>query len=99
MADGLRTTLGSVTWPIVRDRVDRILTVPESAIARALGLVIARMKLAIEPSAAVGVAVALSDEFAEMRRRRGLRRVGVILCGGNADIGRIAALVEGAGVE
>jgi threonine dehydratase len=44
------------------------------------------MKLMIEPSAAVGVAVALSDE---MRALPGLRRVGIVLCGGNVDLDRL----------
>lgn len=53
--DGLRTTLGEKTWPIVRDLVDEILLVSEQEIKEAMKFVLERMKLVIEPSAACGV--------------------------------------------
>ncbi len=81
VADGLRTGLGSNTWPVVRDVVDEIHRVSEDAIRQHLRLTWERTKLFIEPSAAVGVAVALSGGL-----RPELRRVGVVLCGGNVDL-------------
>jgi len=63
IADRLKTELGNHNWPIIRDLVDEVVTVTEAQIEQALKLVWERMKLAIEPSAAVGVAVALSKEF------------------------------------
>src|SRR5207248_572999 len=63
IADGLLTSLGELTWPIIRDQVERVFTVTEDQIRAAMRLVWERMKLVIEPSAAVGVAVVLSDEF------------------------------------
>jgi threonine dehydratase len=83
IADGLKTTLGPNTWPVVRDLVERVVTVSEEQILSAMRLVYERMKLAIEPSAAVGVAAALSDE---VKGLSGLRRVGIVLCGGNVDL-------------
>ena len=83
IADGLLTSLGRLTWPIVRDRVDGIFTVSEIEIVAAMRLVWERMKLVIEPSAAVGVAVVLGDEF---RALPGLPNVGVVLCGGNVSL-------------
>lgn len=83
IADGLRTGLGDLTWPVVRDLVDDVYTVDEPEIVSAMRTVWERMKLVIEPSAAVGVAVALSRAF---RDRPGPERVGVILCGGNVDL-------------
>jgi threonine dehydratase/serine racemase len=80
IADGLLTSLGQLTWPIIRDQVEGVYTVTEEQIRAALQLVWERMKLVIEPSAAVGVAVVLSDEF---RALAGVRKVGVVLCGGN----------------
>ena len=68
---------------VVRDLVDDVYTVDEPEIVSAMRTVWERMKLVIEPSAAVGVAVALSRAF---RDRPGPERVGVILCGGNVDI-------------
>jgi threonine dehydratase len=58
VADGLKTTLGPHTWLIVRDLVDDIITVSEEEILRATKLVWERLKVAIEPSTGVGVAVA-----------------------------------------
>jgi threonine dehydratase len=84
IADGLKTTLGKNTWPQVRDKVDEVVCVSEDEIVRAMRVVYERMKLAIEPSAAVGVAALLYRD--EVRGRAGLRRVGVVLCGGNVDL-------------
>ncbi|CAM9707850.1 unnamed protein product, partial [Choristocarpus tenellus] len=55
IADGLRTILGTHTWPVVRDLVDDIVTVSEGDIRKWMRVVYERMKLAIEPSSAVGV--------------------------------------------
>ena len=90
VADGLRTTLGPNTFPIVRDLVDKIYLVEEHVIKATTRMVWERMKLCIEPSAAVGVAVALSDAFKSEHGTSAdgtqLKRVGVVLCGGNADV-------------
>lgn len=83
IADGLLTSLGQLTWPIIRDQVERIVTVTEDQIRAAMRLVWERMKLVIEPSAAVGVAVVLSDEFKSLAN---IHKVGVVLCGGNVSL-------------
>jgi len=83
IADGLRTGLGDLTWPVIRDMVEDIITVTEEEIVAAMRLVYMRMKIVIEPSAAVGVAVALSERF---RSLKGIERVGVVICGGNTDL-------------
>jgi threonine dehydratase/serine racemase len=86
VADGLLTSLGDLTWPVIRDQVERVVTVGEDDIVRAMRLAWERAKLLIEPSAAVPVAAVLSDEF---RAFGGLGRVGVILSGGNVDLDRL----------
>ena len=86
IADGLLTSLGQHTWPIIRDQVERVVTVREDEIVRALRLTWERAKLLIEPSSAVAVAAVLSDEF---RALEGVRRVGVILSGGNVNLDRL----------
>ena len=86
IADGLVTSLGALTWPVIRDRVDEIVTVPEDEIVAAMRLAWERAKLLIEPSAAVAVAAALSAGF---RAMPGLARVGVLLSGGNVDLDRL----------
>jgi threonine dehydratase len=81
IADGLLTSLGDLTFAIIRRAVTAILTVNDEATVRAMRLVFERMKLVIEPSAAVAVAVVLGhpEVFAG-------RRVGIILSGGNVDL-------------
>jgi threonine dehydratase len=84
IADGLRTFLGDVTFPIIREHVREIVTVTEGGIVDAMRLVWERMKLVIEPSAAVPVAALF-----EHSGMFGGRRVGIILSGGNADLTRL----------
>jgi len=86
IADGLLTSLGELTWPIVRDRVERVLTVSEDEIVAAMRLLWERAKILIEPSSAVSLAAVLSDAF---RNLPGLKRVGIVLSGGNADLDRL----------
>ena len=81
LADGLLTSLGTVTFPIIRERVERIVTVSEPGLVAAMRFVWERMKLVIEPSSAVAVAV-LWERKIDLA---GLR-VGVILSGGNVDL-------------
>ena len=86
IADGLLTSLGELTWPIVRDRVERVVTVSEEEIVAAMRLLWERAKILIEPSSAVSLAAVLSDAF---RNLPGLKRVGIVLSGGNADLDRL----------
>jgi len=92
IADGLRTGLGALTWPVVRDLVDEVVTVEEEEIVDAMRFVFERMKLVIEPSAAVGVAAALGSARPILDRLAadaGAGPVGVVLCGGNVDLDRL----------
>jgi threonine dehydratase len=84
VADGLRTTLGDKTFGIIRTHVDDILTVPEDEIIEAMRIIWERMKIIIEPSCAV--------PYAAVRRNPDMfrgKRVGVILTGGNVDLGSL----------
>ena len=83
IADGLLTSLGELTWPIIRDLVEDVLTVEESEIVMAMRLTWERAKLMIEPSSAVPVAAALAPSF---RARPGMEKIGIILSGGNVDL-------------
>ena len=81
IADGLRTSLGEITAPIIFDLVDDLLVASEESILNMTRLVLERMKIVIEPSAAVPLAALLE--------REGLppgQRIGVILSGGNVDL-------------
>lgn len=81
IADGLRTSLGPLTFSILSRHLSEILTVKEAEIVAAMKLIWERMKIVIEPSSAVPVAALLKypDRFQG-------RRVGVILSGGNVDL-------------
>lgn len=84
IADGLRTNLGDKTFRIIQENLEEIYTVTESSIIDAMRLTWERMKIIIEPSCAVPLAAVLSypDVF------RG-KRVGIILTGGNVDLGSL----------
>jgi threonine dehydratase len=81
VADGLRTSLGRLTFAILRALLAEVVTVSEEGIVAAMRRVWERMKILIEPSAAVPVAALLEGGL----QARGLR-VGVILSGGNLDL-------------
>jgi threonine dehydratase/serine racemase len=83
IADGLLTSLGEFTWPVIRDVVEDVITVREDEILTAMRLAWERAKLLIEPSSAVALAVALTPGF---RALAGIERVGIVLSGGNVDL-------------
>lgn len=84
VADGLLAPLGERTFDIVRAHVHDVVTVSEAAIVEAMRTIWERMKLVVEPSAAVPLAALL-----EGRIEVADRRVGVILSGGNVDLDRL----------
>ena len=96
VADGLKTTLGPNAWPIIRDQVDDIFTVTEEQILLATKLIWERLKVSIEPSAGVGVAVALAQDFNAKYPPKDIANVGIILCGGNVDVLEISKKMEAA---
>ena len=77
--------MGHLTWPIIRDNLADVITVTEEEIISAMRLVWERMKLLIEPSAAVGVAAVLTKKFQALPAQD-VKNVAVILCGGNVDL-------------
>jgi threonine dehydratase len=81
IADGLRTTLGDVNFPIIRELVGDIIRVEEEEIVQALRLIWERLKIVVEPSCAVALAAVLKapEHF------KG-KRVGLIISGGNVDL-------------
>lgn len=86
VADGLLTSLGELTWPVVRDLVERVITVRDEQIVAAMRLLWERAKLLVEPSAAVPLAAALADD---LRGLDGLTRIGIVLSGGNVDVKKL----------
>ena len=86
IADGLLTSLGERTWPVVRDLVERVIVVDDKAILGAMRVVWERMKVVVEPSAATAAAAAFSDEMKELER---IPHLGVLLTGGNVDLEKL----------
>ncbi len=84
IADGLLTSLGTLTFPIVRERVEQIVTVSEQGIIDSMKFIWERAKIVIEPSSAVAVGV-LWERKIDLT---GLK-VGVILSGGNVDLEKL----------
>ncbi len=84
MADGLLTSLSLRTFEIIRRHVSDILAATEGGIAMAMELIWERMKIVVEPSAAVPLAVVMEhpDTFKN-------QTVGLILSGGNLDLARL----------
>jgi len=89
IADGLLTSLGDKTFPIVSEFVDDIATVSEEGIIQAMRCVWERMKIVVEPSAVVPLGALLTG-----RLDVASTRVGVILSGGNANLGKLPWLTE-----
>jgi threonine dehydratase len=83
IADGLRTSLGDKTFPVIRELVDEVLLAAEEEIINAMRHVFERMKIVIEPSAAVPLAALLSNQLDITDKN-----VGIILSGGNIDLSR-----------
>lgn len=84
IADGLLTSLGTLTFPIIQQHVEGIVTVSEQGIIESMKFIWERAKIVIEPSGAVAVAV-LWEKKIELK---GLK-VGVILSGGNVDLNKL----------
>lgn len=84
IADGLLTSLGDRTFAVVMDKVDDIVTVSEENIVEAMRMIWERMKVIIEPSSAVALAAILEGKVDIQNKK-----VGIILSGGNLDLGRL----------
>jgi threonine dehydratase len=84
IADGLLTSLSELTFNIIMKNVDMVLTATEESIIECMRLVWERMKIIIEPSSAVVLAVI--RENPEMFRNK---KTGLIISGGNVDLGKL----------
>ncbi len=84
IADGLLTSLGDLTFAVIRKHVHRIVTVSEAGIIEAMRHIWERMKIIVEPSAAVplGALLTRGETFQG-------KRIGIILSGGNVQLGKL----------
>lgn len=84
IADGLRTSLGDKTFYFIQHYVEEILLAEENEIVDAMRLIWERMKIVVEPSSAITLAVVLKNK--ELFKGK---RIGLILSGGNVDLGKL----------
>ena len=88
IADGLRTALGEITFPIVLENVHDIVTTSEENIIAAMKLIWERMKIIVEPSAAVPLACLMEEKIDAAGKK-----IGIILSGGNVDLEKLPWIV------
>lgn len=84
IADSVKSSLGSTTYPLVRDYVDDVFIVTEAEIEDATKFTMERAKQVIEPGCGVAVAVATSKRLYEKYPE--FKKIGVVMCGGNVDL-------------
>lgn len=83
VADGLLTSLGDKTFPLIKEMVSEVITVNDHEIISAMRLIWERMKIIVEPSCAVPFAAVLKE-----KEKFAGKNVGIILSGGNVDLDR-----------
>ena len=87
IADGLLTSLSPLTFSIIQKNVDEIYTASEKSIVEAMKLMWTRMKIIIEPSSAVPLAILL-QHGEEIHAKR----IGIIVTGGNVELTTVSQL-------
>ncbi|KAF3913306.1 hypothetical protein ABW20_dc0101916 [Dactylellina cionopaga] len=96
VADGLRTPTGVITYGVIEKKVEAVYSVTEWEILQTVRLVVERLKVLVEPSAVVGLAVAMFDEgFRGLVEREGGEEgwnVGVVFSGGNTTVEMLSGL-------
>jgi threo-3-hydroxy-L-aspartate ammonia-lyase len=90
IADGARVqTPGALTFPVVRERAEAVVRVPDKSLVRAVELLLSRMKIVVEPTGVLAAAAALDGEIPA-----DAGRIGIILSGGNVDPATLARLLQ-----
>ena len=82
ICDGLLTSMGEITWPIIKSHVEEIIRVSDDEVLDAMTLIHQSFGMIVEPSGAISLAAVMKEEF---RAKKGLGSIGIILCGGNVD--------------
>lgn len=84
IADGLLTSMSNLTFEIIKQNVDEIITVSDKIIIQSMKLIWERMKIIVEPSAAITLGVLLSNKI-ELKNRK----IGLVISGGNVDLNKM----------
>ena len=84
IADGLKTQLGSINFPIIQKEINQIIRVTEDEIIKSMKMIWERLKIICEPSCAVPLAALIKEK----ESFRG-KKVGIIISGGNVDLNKL----------
>ena len=84
IADGLKSQLGEINFPIIQQYVEKIIRVNEEEIVNAMRLIWERLKIVCEPSSAVALAALLKDKESYKNKK-----IGIIISGGNVDLSKL----------
>ena len=84
ICDGLRAQIGTVTFPIIKEKVDGVITVTEDEIIDSMRMIWERMKIIVEPSSTITLAAILKRK--ELFKGK---KIGLILSGGNVDLTKL----------
>jgi len=84
ICDGLRAQIGTITFPIIKDKVEDILTITEEEIIHSMRLIWETMKIVVEPSCSITLAAVIKNKNLFNRKK-----VGLILSGGNVDLSNL----------
>jgi threonine dehydratase len=89
VADGLLTSLSQLTFEIIKNNVNDVYTASEEFVIQAMRMIWERMKIVVEPSSAVPLAVLLQHK--ELAKGK---KIGIILSGGNVDLDKLPRMFE-----
>jgi len=84
IADGLKTSLGDITFNIIKNHVQEIIRVTEEEIIEAMQLIWERMKIIVEPSSATALAAILKS-----KQQFSKKKIGIMISGGNVDLKKL----------
>ena len=84
IADGLKTELGDINFPIIKKEINEIIRVTEIEIIESMKIIWERLKIVCEPSCAVPLAAIFKEKKSFQQKR-----IGVIISGGNVDLSKL----------
>jgi threonine dehydratase len=88
IADGLLTSLGDKTWPIIQENIKEIVCVDDESILKAMRMIWERMKIIVEPSSAIVLAALLKKKI-DVKK---YKKIALIISGGNIDVNFFSTL-------
>lgn len=84
ICDGLLTSLGELTFEIIKKNIYKIIIVSDETVSKAMRLIWERMKIIVEPSSAITLGILLENKI-DLKGQK----IGIILSGGNVDLEKL----------